>query len=515
MMYRLREELGLDVRGFEAAGGVGGTWYWNRYPGARTDSPYSAYCFSWSDEIAQEWSWSERYPGQQEVLRYLEFVADRYDLRRSFTFDTRVTWARHDEDTNLWTVGTDTGETVTATYLITGVGLLSAPNLPPIKGLDTFQGELVHTARWPAAGVDFAGKRVGLVGTGSTGIQILPSIAERASSVSVFQRTPNYVVPTQNRPLTDAEKTDLRARYKDIAKQIRQHPFAMPFIATGQNALDVDEATRQAVYEEGWRQGGFHFLFETFDDLSVNEDANETACEFIRGKIRAAVRDPEVAELLTPRGYPYGAKRPPAGTGYYETFNRDNVMLIDVSDDAIEEITPTGLRTATRQFDLDVIIFATGFDASTGAFTRIDIRGRGGRALADKWRDGPVTNLGFSTAGFPNLFMITGPLSPFANIPTCIEETVDWIFDALCYLRENGLTSFEAAESGEQEWAEHVTAIANMITAGKGEAVNTWFAGANIEGKPRAINVYFGGANAYFDTCRAVAAKAYEGFVLS
>lgn len=299
-----------------------------------------------------------------------------------------------DEDTNLWTVGTDTGETVTATYLITGVGLLSAPNLPPIKGLDTFQGELVHTARWPGAGVDFAGKRVGLVGTGSTGIQILP-------------------------------------------------------------------------------------------------------------------------ELLTPRGYPYGAKRPPAGTGYYETFNRDNVTLIDVSDDAIEEITPTGLRTGTRRFDLDVIIFATGFDASTGSFTRIDIRGRGGRALADKWRDGPVTNLGFSTAGFPNLFMITGPLSPFANIPTCIEETVDWIFDAISYLRENGLTSFEAAESGERQWAEHVTAVANMISAGKGEAVNIWFAGANIEGKPRAINVYFGGANAYFDACRAAAAKSYERFVLS
>lgn len=514
MMHRLRDELGLSVQGFEAAKGVGGTWYWNRYPGARTDSLHSIYQFTFSPEISEEWSYSERYPSQQEVLAYLEFVADKLDLGKNFEFETRVDSAVFDEETNTWVITTDTGESITATYFITGVGLLSAPNIPDFAGRDSFAGQIVHTANWPEADLDLAGKRVGLIGTGSTGIQILPELAERAAHVTVFQRTPNYVVPSQNRALTDEDKADFKARYRDIAKQIRQHPFAMPFTSKGVNALDVDQETRRRVYEEAWQQGGFYFLFETFDDLQLDLAANETACEFIREKISETVTDPEVAKLLAPVGYPYGAKRPPAGTNYYETFNRPNVTLVDVGGDPIQEITTTGIRTGTEEFDLDVIVFATGFDASTGSLTRMDIRGRDSVSLAAKWADGPITNLGFNSAGFPNMLMITGPLSPFANIPTCIEETVDWIADAIAYMRSNGHTTIEATEAAEQAWADHVTDVAHMIVAAKGEAVNTWFAGANIEGKAHKFNVYFGGANAYFTMIADSAAKDYEGFVL-
>ena len=515
MMHRLRDEQGLSVRGYEAGSGVGGTWYWNRYPGARTDSLHSIYRFTFSPELAKEWSFTERYPRQAEVLEYLEFVADRLDLRKNFHFDTRVEAAHYDDETATWIVTTDTGEKVAATYLITGVGLLSAPNLPPFKNLDSFQGQWIHASKWHEDEVDLAGKRVGLIGTGSTGIQILPHVAEQAGEVTVFQRTPNYVVPAQNRVLTDEERNEVKSNVQQIRERVRQHPFAMPFTSTGKKALEVDENTRRAIYQKAWDDGGFHFLFETFDDLQLDEAANETACEFIREKIREVVKDPDVAEMLSPRGYPYGSKRPPAGTNYYETYNRPNVKLVDVSTDAIEEITPGGLRTKSREFELDVIVFATGFDASTGSLTRIDIRGRNGLSLAEKWQSGPITNLGFSSAGFPNLLMITGPLSPFANIPTCVEETVDWINDCIAHMRQNGKHSIEASPVGEQAWTQHVTEVGNAILAAKGEAVNTWFAGANIEGKAHAFNVYFGGADAYFGAIHQAAEKQYQGFVLS
>lgn len=510
----LLRERGLSVQGFEAGSGVGGTWNWNRYPGARTDSLYYIYCYSFSPEIAQEWTWSERYPSQPEMKAYFEFVADRLDLKRSFRFHTRVTAAHYDEASGLWAVSTDDGATIRCTYLVTGIGLISAPNTPPFAGLDTFEGDWYHTARWPAGGVDFHRKRVGLIGTGSTGIQILPIIAEEAQHVTVFQRTPNYVVPSQNRPLNDEERADIKARYTEIFRKIRTHPFGMAFDSPGRNALDVSEAEREAIYEEAWQNGGFHFLFEAFDDLSVDAEANETACEFIRAKIHSIVDDPTTAELLTPRGYPYGSKRPPSGTHYFETFNRDDVELVDVSDDPIVEITADGLRTAERGFEFDTLVFATGFDVSTGSFTRIDIRGRDGLALADKWRDGPLTNLGFSTAGFPNLLMVTGPLSPFANIPVCVEETAEWIAGTIDHLRQNGYHSIEATEEAERAWADENTAAANRILAAEGEKVNTWFAGANIDGKAHAINVYFGGADAYFAACRDATRNGYDGFRL-
>jgi len=513
MTHKLRNEMGLSVRGIEAGSGPGGVWYWNRYPGAHTDSLHSIYRFTFDPALIEEWSFDKRYPSQQEVHRYLEFVADRLDLRRSFTFNSRVVSMHYDEDRTVWTVTTDTGETITSTYVITGIGLLTAPNLPSIKNLDSFQGERYFAGKWPEK-VDLAGKRVGLIGTGSTGIQILPMVAEEAAHVSVFQRTPNYVLPAQNRPLTQDEKDEARAHYREIAQHIRQHPFAMRFTPSGLNALDVDAATRKAVYEEGWKKGGFYFMFETFDDIQINEAANETACEFIREKIREIVKDPETAEKLTPRGYPLGAKRPPAGTNYYESFNRENVTLVDISNDPIVEATRDGLRTESAEFDFDVLIFATGFDASTGAFIDIDIRGRDGMSLSEKWENGPLTNLGLSTAGFPNLLMITGPLAPFANLVPVIEEAVDWIAACIAHLRKNGLTTIESSEAAEQAWAQHATDIANMLAAGKGESVHTWFAGANVDGKTHAINVYFGGANAYIDAIHSSAENDFDGFVL-
>lgn len=424
MAHRL-DGLGLTFQGFEAAGDVGGTWFWNRYPGARTDSLHHIYCYSFSDELAQEWTWTERYPSQSEMLDYLSHVADRFDLRKHFSFGTRVASAHYDDENSDWVVTTADGETTRARFVITAVGLLAAPNIPPFKGIESFSGEWYHTARWPEQDVDFSGKRVAVIGVGSTGIQVSPKIAETAQSLTVFQRTPNYMVPAQNKSLTAIEQDDIKARYDEVFKKIREHPFAMDFTSPGRNAVGTDTTERQRVYEEAWAKGGFFFLFEAFDDPQVDEEANESACEFIRGKIRETVKNPEVAEMLSPRGYPYGSKRPPSGTGYYEMFNRPNVSLVDVSTDAIAEITEDGLRTGSgRTWDFDIIVFATGLDASTGSVTRIDTRGRKGLELAKKWESGPLTNLGLGTLGFPNLMMLTGPLSPFANIPVCIEENV-------------------------------------------------------------------------------------------
>lgn len=514
-LHRLRDGLGLRVQGLEAASDVGGTWYWNRYPGARTDSPYTAYRYSFSDELARDWTWTERYPSQPEVLSYLKFVADRLDLRRSYTFNATVTAAVYDEHTNIWTVRTADGNTVTTTFVVSALGLVSAPMTPTINGLTNFTGRVIHASTWPHENIDFSGQRVALIGTGSTGIQILPILAEQAATVTVFQRTPNYVVPAQNRQLTDADIADLRSRHRHIAAQLRQHPFALPMASVGMNALDVDVRTRNEIYEEAWNKGGFHFLFETFDDVALDEQANETACEFIRTKIRAIVEDPDIAEQLVPTGYPYGAKRPPAGTGYYEAYNRANVHLVDLTAEPIEAITTTGVVTAAGEYQADTLILATGFDAATGSFTRIDIRGRHGLSLTDKWKAGPLAALGFATAGFPNLLMVTGPLSPFANLPTCIEETVDWIVELISYMRTADLTSVEATESAETAWAQQVTAAANAMTAAKGTGVHSWFTGANVEGKAHAVNVYFGGANNYFTLCKDCARQGYTGFDLN
>jgi cyclohexanone monooxygenase len=515
LVHLLRNKLGLSVAGIEAADGVGGVWWSNRYPGARTDSLYYIYCYSFSKEIADQWDWNERYSAQPQVQAYLDHVATTFDLHRSYRFSTRVDKAEFQEDSSTWLVTLSDGSTVESTYLVTAIGLLSAPHTPAFTGLDDFAGEWYHTARWPDRRVDFAGKRVAVIGTGSTGVQISPLIAEEAAELTVFQRTANYVVPIQNRDLFPGELDEIRADYDATFRRLRTHPFGMPFIASGRNALDVDADERRRVYEEAWQKGGFHFLFETFDDLAVDEAANETACEFIRSKIAVTVQDSATAELLTPRDHPYGSKRPPAGSGYYEMFNRPNVHLVDLSTTAITRVTENGLLVGDTEYECDVIVFATGFDASTGAFTRIDIRGRGGKSLAEAWAAGPVTYLGFGTSGFPNLLMSGGPLSPFANIPVCAEECADFIAEAISYMREHNIALIEPTVDSETAWVAQVNDIASQILASRGEAVNTWFAGANIDGKARAFNVYFGGVDDYIARCDSSAEKGYEGFVLT
>jgi cation diffusion facilitator CzcD-associated flavoprotein CzcO len=513
-VYKLRE-LGLDVVGIDQGSDVGGTWYWNKYPGARTDSPAQVYCYEFSAELNQEWDWKERYPSQPEMQSYLGHVADRFDLRKHYVFDERVVSAHYNDQSGTWEVSTRSGGQFSARYFVSGAGILSAPNIPSIEGIGTFAGEIHHPGRWPAGGVPATGKSFAVVGTSSTGIQVLPHLAADAEQVYVLQRTPNYVVPAQNRDLTDTERRDFKKRYEQIWKRVHEHPFAMPFDDPNRAVFDVDEDERLRIYEEAWQKGGFHFLFESFSDLPVDAKANETACEFVRSKIRSIVKDPAVAELLCPTGYPYGAKRPPSGTNYYETFNRQNVTLVDIAANPIEKIVPEGIVVNGELLAVDAIVFATGFDAVTGSLGRIDIRGQGGISLKDKWSQGPLTNLGLSTNGFPNFFMVAGPLSPFSNAPVAIEDNVNWIAACIRFLADNDYHSIMATAEAERSWADHVTAQASEILASQGERVNTWFAGANVEGKAHAINLYFGGADFYSAECAKVAANGYEGFVLA
>lgn len=514
MLYYLRDRLGLNVRGYEVGDGVGGTWYWNRYPGARCDSESFYYCYSFSKELEQEWTWSSKYPEQPEILSYLEHVADRFDLRRSITFGTRVTAAHFDEAGGRWRVETDRGDAVTATFLVSAVGCLSAANIPDLPGLDSYQGEWVHTGAWPAQGVDFGGKRVGLIGTGSTGIQATPPIAAAASHLWVFQRTPNYSIPARNFFLTEAQAAEIKADYPNIRESIRNSYAGFPYRPNMHSALEVSEEERTATYEQLWaEEGGFKFIYGSYNDLLRNQEANDTAAEFIRGKIRQIVHDPEVAETLCPKDYPYGTKRPPIDTAYYETFNRDNVTLVDLRKSPITEVTPTGIRTTDENYDLDLIVFATGFDAMTGSLLKIDIRGREGRRLAEAWADGPRTYLGLQVAGFPNLFTITGPGSPsvLSNMPPTIEQHVDWIGECIAFLRANHLATIEATPEAEDAWVDHVREVAEATLFPK---ANSWYVGANIPGKKRVFMPYVGGFITYREQCAEVVAKGYEGFRL-
>jgi len=515
MVYRLREVLGLTVRGFEAGDGPGGTWYWNRYPGARCDSESFYYSYSFSDELQQEWTWSSKYPEQPEILRYLNHVADRFDLRRSIAFNTRVTAATFLDDRDCWEVRTDGGEVLTCRFFISAVGCLSAANVPPIPGLDRFEGDWYHTGAWPHEGVDFTGKRVGLIGTGSTGIQATPPIAAQADHLHVFQRTPNYSIPARNRPLSGPEWEDIKAHYGEIRDKCRASWGGFPYERSEVSALAVSPEEREAKYQQLWsEEGGFKFLYGSYNDFLTNEAANDTVAEFIRRKIHEIVNDVAVADTLSPRDYPYGTKRPPIDTDYYETFNRANVTLVDLRDTPIVEITPKGLRTSDREYELDTIVFATGFDAMTGSLLRIDIRGTDGISLRDKWAHGPLTYLGVQIAGFPNLFVITGPGSPsvLTNMPLAIEQHVEWISDCIDHLRDRGLTRVEATEDAEAKWGEHVQEVADATLFPK---TNSWYVGANIPGKSRVFMPYVGGFAPYQQLCDDVAAKGYEGFVLS
>jgi cyclohexanone monooxygenase len=512
MLHRLRQQ-GLDVRVFEAGSGVGGTWFLNRYPGARCDVESVDYQYSFSDELLHEWTWSERYPRQDELLAYLNHVADRFELRPDIQLDTRVTRAAFDEATHRWTVETDQGDQVSATYVVMATGCLSAARVPAFEGLDVFQGEWHHTGAWPDEGVDFSGKRVAVIGTGSSGIQSIPKIAEQADELLVFQRTANYSVPAGNRPLTAQAEKEGVEHFAERRKFIRESFLGLSVPGNGESALEVSPEERQARYEERWQMGGLP-MYGAFADLMVDPRANGTAHEFFAAKIREKVTDPETAEKLIPKGYPFGGKRICVDADYFETFNRDNVTLVDVSEQPIQRITPTGIIAGDIEIPLDVIVFATGFDAMTGALLAIDIRGRDGRTLQDKWSEGPRTYLGVATAGFPNLFMVTGPGSPsvFSNMVVSIEQHVDWITDAVARLRKDGAQLMEADRAAEDAWVDHVNAVADSTLLPR---ANSWYMGANVPGKPRIFMPYLGGVGAYRQKCDEVAAAGYDGFQIT
>jgi cyclohexanone monooxygenase len=513
MLYRLRE-LGLSVRVYEAGGEVGGTWYWNRYPGARCDSPSVHYSYSFSSDLEQEWEWTETYPRQPEILRYLNHVADRFDLRRDIQFNTRVISAIYDKITNRWTLQTNQGDQVSACYCITAMGCLSTPNIPAFPGIASFAGQVYHTSQWPHAGVDFGGKRVGVIGTGSTGIQAIPQIAKQAEHVTVFQRTANYSLPAHNRPLTAEEKARVKATYRTL-RQTDRESFAglTPRDMDVLSAHSVTAEERQKMFEEAWALGGTQVL-GVFADVIINLEANTYLADFVRSKIAETVQNPDTARLLMPHTHPIGTKRICVDTEYYEAYNRENVTLVNVRTSPIEEITPTGLRTRDAEYPLDAIVFATGFDAMTGALFKIDIRGTDGQALKEKWAAGPRTYLGLMTAGFPNLFTITGPGSPsvLSNMTVSIEQHVEWIADCLRYLRDHQITRIEPVAEAEDAWVAHVNEVASYTLF---PLANSWYLGANIPGKPRIFMPYVGGVGNYRTKCQEIAEKGYEGFALT
>jgi cation diffusion facilitator CzcD-associated flavoprotein CzcO len=513
-LHALRDRLELAVQVLEAGDGVGGTWYWNRYPGARCDSESHSYCYTFSDELLAEWEWSERYPEQPEIMRYLNHVADRFDLRRSIQLGTRVVAAHHDAGANLWRVRTEAGEEIAARYLITAVGCLSTANVPRIEGLSDFQGRWYHTGEWPHEGVDFSGQRVGLVGTGSTGIQAAPVIAETAAHLTVFQRTANYSVPAQNAPLTPEARQHLRENFEETKRVMRETTNGHPFRISEQSALAATPEQRLALYEAAWAKGGLQFR-ATFRDLLSDLEANETAAGFIKSKIHEIVRDPATAALLADIDHPYAAKRPPIDSNYFETFNRPNVKLVDVRCAPIQRITCNGIQTSEAEYPLDIIVFATGFDAMTGPLLRMDIRGRDGLALADAWAEGPRSYLGLNVAGFPNLFTITGPGSPsvLCNMPVAIEQHVDWITDCIARLRAKGIAQIEATPQAAEDWVAQVNAAAEATLLP--QASSSWYLGANVPGKPRVFMPYAGGMAHYRRICDDVAAQGYPGFTLS
>jgi cation diffusion facilitator CzcD-associated flavoprotein CzcO len=503
---------GLSVRLIEAGGDVGG----NRYPGARTDSPSWSYCLAFDDDMLQDWNWSQRYPTQPEVQRYLSYVTDRFDLRKDIEFGTRVETAVRDETSNAWTVTTGTGRALTCTYLIPAVGPLSSVYEPPFPGMESFKGERYLTAQWPEEGVDFTGKRVGIVGTGATGVQLIPMTAQTAKHLTVFQRTPNFVVPARNAPLEEQERQGIKATYPAIWAQVHSQFFGMPVEPAGRVMSDVDEAERERIFDRAWEAGGWNFLFSTFDDLLLDQHSNDIAAEYIRSKIRAVVNNPETAALLCPTNHPFGTKRPPLGHYYYETYNHDNVSLVDVSGNPVDAVTERGVRlTDGSEHELDVLIFATGFDAASGSFTAIDIRGTDGRSLGEVWEDGAQAHLGIGVTGFPNMFIIGGPGLPFANFPPVLEKMSDWIGDAIMYLREHEIDAIEADQDAMDAWTQKLQAIIDATLLGQGEAVRTWFLGANIPGKAHFPLFYLGGLPAYSVDLDDCTAHGYSGFTLS
>ncbi len=509
MLHRLRG-LGLSARVFERGDGVGGTWYWNRYPGARCDTESVTYSYSFSAALEQEWVWTERYATQPEILAYANHVADRFDLRRDIQFNTAVTAAIFDSDADLWTLNTDRGAQISARFCISAVGCLSAAALPDYAGLDSFAGEWHHTGHWPHARVDFRGKRVGIIGTGSSGVQSTIAIAAEAEHLFVFQRTPNFSVPAWNGPLAPQELDAVKLNYRQWREAARYAQIGIPFASNEKSAKAVPPDERERDYEAAWAEGGFNFVM-TYPDLLTDLESNRTAADFVARKIREKVKDPAVAALLIPTDHPLGTKRMCVDTGYYETFNQDNVTLVDLRESPIETLTAGGLRTTRATYALDMLVFATGFDAITGPLMKIDIRGRNGVRLQDKWQAGPSTYLGLMTAGFPNFFTITGPGSPcvLSNMLISIEQHVDWISACIEHMRRADFKSIEPTLQAETAWVKNVHDIGHSTLY---PLTNSWYTGTNIEGKARMFTPYAGGVGTYRRVCDAVVANGYDGF---
>ena len=502
-IHHLRE-AGLSVKVFDRANDIGGTWTWNRYPGAMTDSESYYYCLTFSKELLQEWSWTARYPDWKETLDYMRFVADKCDMWPHIQLETEIVSADYQKDTGHWLITTSTGDTYTCKYFISGMGMISEPVIPKISGMDTFKGPLFHSSRWPQDGLDYAGKRVGIIGAGATTVQMLPIMAQTAAEVTVFHRTPNFIMPAMQKPMTPEWEKEIKENYDAIVDMCRNHVFGMAFNTAGRNLADTPPEDIQKIFEENWN-GSFRWVFETFDDLLANPEANRMASQFIIDKMRERIEDPEIADILVPTtdDYPLFAKRPPLDHGYLEAYSRDNVHLVDIKDrEPIVEITETGVRTSEKLYEFDIIILATGFRAYTGALEAFPIRGESGQSLAEKWEKTSDCLMGVCAADFPNLFMVTGPQAPFANLPTSIEQNVIWITDCIKKMESEGYDVCEAKQDAEQEWTAHVAEIHEQTLMNVGDKVHSWMMGANIENhKPRVL-IYFGGANVYYDRMR-------------
>jgi len=508
-VYKFRE-MGLEVAGFEAGGDVGGVWYWNRYPGARVDLPSIDYSYSFSPEIEQEWTWSEEFAAQPELIRYMNFVADRLDLRKHIRFNTRVTGAAWDEARKCWKVRTDQGDTVEATYCLMATGPLSVPKDPDIPGIERYQGELLRAARWPHRPIGFAGKRIGVIGTGSSGVQIVQEIGRQAGELFVFQRTPSISMPMRNQKLDPGFVAEVKRNYAGLREAARNSPTGGVRPWTTRAYFSVTPARRLQLLEDAWKAGGLAVL-GTFTDLMTNAEANAQVAEFIFAKVSEVVKDPATAEKLKPRGYPLFARRPCIDTQYYETYNLPNVHLVDCLDDPIVELTEKGVRTQSGEIELDMIIIATGYDALTGALLACDVAGRGGRKVGDKWKNGPRSYLGIMMEGFPNLFMTTGPNGPsaLANIVRTSENDVDWIAGAISHMKKNRQASIEPTLRAEDDWMDLVSRLAERSLILKAKS---WWVGANVKGKPQGLPMFTGGFHKYREHCAAAAQDGYRNF---
>ena len=507
-LYRLRE-LGLSVRAFEDASGVGGTWFWNRYPGCRFDSESYTYGYSFSEELLQEWDWKERYSGQPENERYLNYVADKFDLRRHIQFNSRVVSAVFDEEESCWEILLEDGHRARGRFLITSVGILSAGYIPDFEGLDSFKGTWCHTGRWPAEGMDLAGKRVGVIGTGATGVQLITEIAKEVAHLTVFQRTANYCAPLRNGPISDEDQREIKASYPEIFKKCMETPGSFMHQFDPRSAMEVSPEERMEQYERLWAEPGFKKWLSNFHDVMMPGEANEDYAKFVREKIRERVHDPVVAEMLVPKDHMFGSKRLPCESGYYDVFNQDNVLLVDVHDAPIERITAQGLKTSAAEYELDVIIFATGYDAVTGALNKIEIRGEGGHTLKDKFAGGPRTYMGISSAGFPNLFTVNS--ASVGNFVRACEPLVEWVTEAICYVRDNEYSRISATLEAEDAWVKHVNEDGAKVLRTQ---ANSWFVGANIPGKARVLLTAPDTAPVMRAKRAKVAANGYEGFLL-